>query len=171
MHISNGILFNHESPLRGGTFVTKKITMAVARISLGLQKKLTLGNLDAKRDWGHSEDYVEGMWLMLQQEEPDDYVLATNKAVSVREFVEKAFSVVHIEIAWQGSGIEEVGINKKNGQTLVRVDPRYFRPTEVDYLLGDYSKAKEKLGWEPRRSLDQLVEEMVQYDLQEINKV
>ena len=166
----NGILFNHESPIRGETFVTRKITRAVARISLGLQERLYLGNLNALRDWGHAKDYVEGMWLMLQQPEPEDYVLATGEQHSVREFVELAFKEVDIDIIWQGEGIEEKGIDKKSGKVLVMVDKRYFRPTEVDTLLGDPTKAKEKLGWQPKISFKELVSEMVREDLEEAKK-
>lgn len=165
MYACNGILFNHESPLRGETFVTRKITRAVARIKLGLQKKLYLGNLDAKRDWGHAKDYVEGMWRMLQQEQADDYVLATGETHPVREFVEKAFGQVGIEITWKGSGVDEKGYRKGTDEILVEVDEKYFRPTEVDLLLGDPSKAKRELGWENKHSFDELVTEMVQADL------
>ncbi|MFW5799707.1 MAG: GDP-mannose 4,6-dehydratase [Spirochaetota bacterium] len=166
----NGILFNHESPLRGETFVTRKITRAVSRIKLGLQKKIYLGNLNSKRDWGHAKDYVYGMWLMLQQDKPDDYVLATGKTYSIRDFVELAFKEVGIEIEWQGKGIEEKGINKTNGDVLVEVDPRYFRPTEVELLLGDPSKAKQVLGWEAKYSLKELVSDMIIYDLKTAEK-
>jgi len=168
MHLTNGILFNHESPRRGRTFVTRKITVAVASIIEKEQKTLFLGNLDAKRDWGHARDYVEGMWLMLQQDEPDDYVLATGETHTVREFVEKAFMVGGIRIKWKGppGTVDEIGINgDDDGQVLVRIDPRYFRPTEVDLLLGDPTKAKEKLGWESQTSFDDLVKEMVEADL------
>lgn len=165
IHASNGILFNHESPIRGETFVTRKITRAAARISLGMQKKIYLGNLDAKRDWGHARDYVEAMWLMLQQEDPDDYVIATGQTRSVREFAETAFARVGIPITWQGEGIDEKGASENNGEILIAVDPRYFRPTEVNLLLGDPSKAKEKLGWSPKTSFEDLVEEMVSEDL------
>ena len=165
MHASNGILFNHESPLRGETFVTRKITRAVAKISLGLQDGIHLGNLDAQRDWGHAKDYVEGMWRMLQQSESDDYVLATGRTVTIRSFVDMAFAEVGIDIEWKGAGVEEVGIDKKTGKTLVSVDPRYFRPTEVELLVGDATKAKEKLGWEPSHTLEQLCAEMVASDL------
>lgn len=166
MYACNGILFNHESPLRGETFVTRKITRAVARIKLGLQKKLYLGNLDAKRDWGHAKDYVEGMWLMLQQDEPDDFVLATGDTYPVRHFVERAFAEVGIAVEWQGEGVNEKGINKASGDVLVEVDPRYFRPTEVDLLVGDPTKAREVLGWKHRYNLDDLIKEMVASDLQ-----
>jgi GDPmannose 4,6-dehydratase len=165
MFACNGILFNHESPIRGETFVTRKITRAVARIKLGLQKKLFLGNLNAKRDWGFAGDYVRAMWLMLQQQEPRDYVIATGESRSVREFVEKAFQEVGIEIAWEGLGADEVGKDAATGKILVQVDPRYFRPTEVDFLLGDASKAKQELGWEPKVSFDELVKIMVREDL------
>ncbi len=161
----NGILFNHESPLRGETFVTRKITRAVARIKLGLQDRLYLGNLDSKRDWGHAKDYVRMQWLMLQQDEPDDYCIATGQQKSVRDFVNAAFKEVGIEIDWKGEGVDEKGYNAANGDLLVEVDPRYFRPTEVDTLLGDPTKAKEKLGWEPEISLDEMVAEMVREDL------
>jgi GDPmannose 4,6-dehydratase len=197
MHASNGILFNHESPMRGETFVTRKITMAASRIVCGLQKKLYLGNLDAKRDWGYAGDYVEAMWLMLQQKTPDDFVIATGEARSVREFVEMAFREIGIEIGWKGKGIKEVGIVKavtsnelratsktrkalstsastlpsalpsalRVGDVVVAVDPRYYRPTEVDYLLGDPAKAKEKLGWEAKVKLPELVKMMMDSDL------
>jgi GDPmannose 4,6-dehydratase len=165
MHASNGILFNHEGPTRGETFVTRKITRAVAAIEYGHQAKLYLGNLDAKRDWGHARDYVEGMWLILQQPRPDDYVLATGEAHSVREFVEKAFAYTGRKIEWQGNGESERGIEAGTGRTLVEVDPRYFRPTEVDYLVGDPSKARRQLGWQHRVSFDELVEQMVKQDL------
>ncbi len=166
----NGILFNHESPIRGETFVTRKITRAVARIKLGLQKRLYLGNLDSKRDWGFAKDYVEAMWLMLQQNMPEDFVIATGKAHTVREFVEYAFKKVELDIAWEGKGVDEIGRNAATGETLVRIDPTYFRPTEVDYLLGDPSKAKEKLNWEPAVSFDELVELMVSADLKEAER-
>ncbi|MCD6300126.1 MAG: GDP-mannose 4,6-dehydratase [Dehalococcoidales bacterium] len=170
MFACNGILFNHESPIRGETFVTRKITRAVARIRLGLQKKLYLGNLDSQRDWGHAVDYVKAMWLMLQQDEPDDFVIATGVAHSVREFVEKAFQEVDIRIDWQGSGVDEKGVDRKTGRILVEIDPRYFRPTEVEFLLGDASKAREKLGWQTEISFDDLVAAMVREDLQEARK-
>ena len=166
MHASNGILFNHEGPTRGETFVTRKITRAVAAISAGRQPRLYLGNLDAKRDWGHARDYVEGMWRMLQQDEPDDYVLATGETHSVREFVERAFSEVGIAIDWKGSGVKEQGIDKSNGRVLVEVDSRFFRPAEVDLLCGDASKAREKLGWSPKEKFVDLVKEMVRHDVQ-----
>lgn len=165
IHASNGILFNHEGPTRGETFVTRKITRAVAAISKGLQDKLYLGNLDAKRDWGHARDYVEGMWLMLQQATPDDYVLATGETHSVREFVEKAFASAGHSIEWKGSGESEVGHDAKSGKVLVEVDPRFFRPTEVDILIGDPTKAREKLGWQAKTKFEDLAHEMVQSDL------
>ena len=165
MHASNGILFNHEGPTRGETFVTRKITRAVAAIELGRQDKLYLGNLDARRDWGHARDYVEGMWLVLQQPEPDDYVLATGEDHSVREFVEKAFAHVGRKIAWEDRGQTERGIESGSGRVLIEVDPRYFRPTEVECLVGDPSKARRKLGWKHRVSFDALVSEMVDEDL------
>ena len=165
MHASNGILFNHESPIRGETFVTRKITRAVASIEHGLQQKLFLGDLNAVRDWGHARDYVEGMWMMLQQAEPDDYVLATGEAHSVREFVEKAFAQVGKIIVWQGKGVEEKGVEKSTGRVLVEIDPRYFRLTEVDTLLGDASKAQAKLGWRHKTKFDTLVADMVEADM------
>jgi GDPmannose 4,6-dehydratase len=165
MHASNGILFNHEGPTRGETFVTRKITRAVAAIERGLQEKLYLGNLDAKRDWGHARDFVEGMWLMLQQAAPDDYVLATGETHSVREFVERAFAHVGRRIEWHGSGCDERGLEAGTGHALVEIDPRYFRPTEVDFLCGDPSKARAKLGWSHKVSFDALVREMVDADL------
>jgi GDPmannose 4,6-dehydratase len=167
LYAVNGILFNHESPRRGGTFVTKKITRAVAKIKEGLQECLYLGNLDAKRDWGYAGDYVEAMWLMLQQDGPDDYVVATGETHSVREFCELAFSHVGLDLTWKGEGVETEGIGP-DGKTYVRVDPRYFRPTEVDTLLGDATRAKEKLGWEPRIVFTELVKMMVDHDLKEI---
>jgi GDPmannose 4,6-dehydratase len=167
-HASNGILFNHEGPTRGETFVTRKITRGVAAIKLGSQQALFLGNLDAKRDWGHARDYVEGMWRILQQPEPDDYVLATGETHSVREFVERAFAQIGVELAWQGKGVQEEGIDSKSGRVLVKVDPRYFRPTEVDLLLGDPSKARAKLGWQHQVSFEQLVAEMVAADLETV---
>jgi len=164
LHASAGILFNHESLIRGETFVTRKITRAVASIECGLQQKLFLGNLDARRDWGHARDFVEGMWLILQQDRPDDYVLATGESHSVREFVEKAFSHIGRTIVWRGKDVEEKGIDKSTGEALVEVDPRYFRPTEVDCLVGDPSKARAKLGWRHRTTFDTLVADMVQAD-------
>ena len=165
MHASNGILFNHESPIRGETFVTRKISRAVAAISLDLQDKLYIGNLDARRDWGHAREYVDGMWRMLQQDEPDDYVLATGESHTVREFIERAFACVGVTIAWKGRGTEEVGLDPKTGRVLVEIDPRYFRPTEVDLLLGNPAKAKRKLGWSHTTTFEDLVEEMVQADV------
>jgi GDPmannose 4,6-dehydratase len=167
IHASNGILFNHESPVRGETFVTRKITRAVARIELGVLDVLYLGNLDAKRDWGHARDYVEGMWRILQQDEPDDYVLATGETRSVREFVDASFECIGRKIQWNGRGIDEVGIDCTTGKTVVRVDPGYFRPTEVDILIGDASKARQKLGWHHTTMFADLVAEMVAVDLAE----
>jgi GDPmannose 4,6-dehydratase len=168
MHASNGILFNHEGPTRGETFVTRKITRAVAAIELGLQDRVYLGNLDAERDWGHARDYVEGMWMMLQQDEPDDYVLATGEKHSVREFVELAFDHVGRRIEWRGKGAGETGVDARSGQILVEVDPRYFRPTEVDLLLGDAGKARQKLGWRHKTSFPDLVREMVESDRRQV---
>ena len=165
MHASNGILFNHESPLRGETFVTRKITRAAAAIALGRQKALYLGNLDAKRDWGHAKEYVRGMWLMMQQEEPDDYVLATGETTTVRQFVDWAFEDVGFKLEWKGEGVDEKGYDSETGRCLVEVDPRYFRPTEVDLLLGDPTKAHEKLGWKHETAVRDLAREMVQADL------
>jgi len=170
MHASNGILFNHESPIRGETFVTRKITRAVAAIELGLQRTLHLGNIDSQRDWGHARDYVEGMWRILQQAEPDDYVLATGETHTVREFVEKAFRVVGRPIEWQGKGVAEKGHCQKTGDVVVAIDPAYFRPTEVDLLLGDPTKAREKLGWQHKTSFDDLVAEMVQADMRSLRR-
>ncbi|MEQ1576736.1 MAG: GDP-mannose 4,6-dehydratase [Hyphomicrobium sp.] len=170
MHASNGILFNHEGPLRGETFVTRKITRAVAAIERKLQDCLYLGNIDAKRDWGHARDYVEGMWRMMQQDEPDDYVLATGETHSVREFIELAFAEVGRKIVWQGEGVNETGKDEKSGQTLIKIDPRYFRPTEVDLLWGDPSKALKKLGWKHTTSFRQLVTEMVAADIEQIGR-
>ena len=168
---SNGILFNHESPRRGETFVTRKITLAAARIKLGVQKKLYLGNLNAKRDWGHAKDYVECMWLILQNDEPDDFVIATGEMHTVREFCELAFKEVGIELKWDGEGIDEKGIDINSGRVLIEVDPQYFRPTEVDQLLGDPTKAIEKLGWNPTQTpFEALVKEMVQEDLKFVKK-
>jgi GDPmannose 4,6-dehydratase len=165
----NGILFNHESERRGETFVTRKITLAVARITKGLQNKLYLGNLDAKRDWGFARDYVEGMWLMLQQEKPQDYVLATGEMYSVKDFVERAFQVAGITISWQGQAINQKGINAKTNEVLVEVDPKYFRPNDVDQLLGNPAKAERELGWNPRQtSFDELVRLMVEHDLKHV---
>ena len=167
---SNGILFNHESPLRGETFVTRKITRAACRIALGLQEKMYLGNLDAQRDWGHAKDYVEGMWRILQHNVADDFVLATGVTVAVREFVDIAFSEVGIDLDWVGDGINEKGINKKNKEVLVEVDPKYFRPTEVDILVGDATKAKEELGWKHTYDLKALVKDMVMADMKLFKK-
>ena len=161
----NGILFNHESPLRGETFVTRKITRAAAKYKLGLQKKLFLGNLNAKRDWGHAKDYVEGMWRMLQQDTPDDYVLATGTTIPVRDFVQMSFAEIGVELEWKGEGVEEKGFNKATGEVVVEVDPAYFRPTEVDLLVGDASKAKNELGWGPQTTVQQLCAEMVKSDV------
>ena len=170
MHASNGILFNHESPRRGETFVTRKITRAAARIKTGLQNKLYLGNLNSERDWGFAGDYVKMMWLMLQQEQPDDYVAATGIKHTVRDFVDFAFSELGIILEWKGNGIDEKGVDTATGKILVEVDPRYFRPAEVELLIGDPSKAKEKLGWEPEVSLKELVSMMVKHDLSEAEK-
>ncbi|MCS4114580.1 GDP-mannose 4,6-dehydratase [Salinibacter ruber] len=167
IHASNGILFNHESPRRGETFVTRKITRAAARIEAGLQEQTYLGNLDAERDWGHARDYVEGMWRMLQQEGPGDYVLATGRTTTVRAFCEMAFEAAGIELAWEGTGEDEVGYDAETGQPVVEVDPRYYRPTEVHQLLGEAEKAREELGWTPSTSLEAMAEEMVEYDLRE----
>lgn len=167
---SNGILFNHESPLRGETFVTRKITRAAARIKLGLQKKMYLGNLNSRRDWGHARDYVEGMWLILQHDVADDFVLAMGETHPVRDFVQMAFAELGIAVAWKGTGIDEKGINTATGETLVEVDPRYFRPTEVDLLWGDPTKARKQLGWTPKHTLADLVKEMVSADLSEAKK-
>lgn len=165
MYACNGILFNHESPIRGETFVTRKITRAVARVKLGLQKSLYLGNIDAKRDWGYAGDYVKAMWMMLQQEQAEDFVIATGEMHTVREFVELAFKHVGIDIIWQGTGVDEKGVDAATGNVLVQIDPRYFRPTEVELLLGDPTKAKEKLGWTPKTTLKELVCMMVEEDL------
>ena len=164
----NGILFNHESPVRGETFVTRKITRAVAAIKLGLQDKLYIGNLDAKRDWGHAKDYVEGMWMMLQQDKADDYVLATGESHTVREFIETAFSQINEVIEWKGTGVNEIGYSKITKEELIEVDKRYFRPTEVNYLMGDSSKAKKILGWEAKIKFEELVKEMVKEDLKTV---
>ncbi len=169
-HASNGILFNHESPIRGETFVTRKITRAVAAIHLGLQKNIHLGNLDASRDWGHARDYVEGMWMIVQQDEPDDYILATGETHSVREFVELAFKHVGRKIEWRGEGADEKGLDSASGETLVEIDPRYFRPTEVDLLQGDPSKAKQRFGWEHRTGFAELVREMMEADLAAVER-
>ncbi len=167
---SNGILFNHESPIRGETFVTRKITRAAARIKLGLQDKLYLGNLDAKRDWGHAKDYIDAQWRILQQDEPDDFVIATGEQHSVRELVESAFEEIGIEIEWEGSGVNEIGKNMSSGKEVVAIDPHYFRPTEVDALLGDPSKAHEKLGWKASISFKDMVAEMIREDIRDAEK-
>jgi GDPmannose 4,6-dehydratase len=169
LHASNGILFNHESPRRGETFVTRKITMAVARISQGLQKCLYMGNINALRDWGYAPDYVEMMWMMLQQETPDDYVVATNEMHTVREFIEKSFGHVGIEIIWDGEGVKEVGKSKATGDIVVRMDERYYRPAEVEQLLGNPAKAKRQLGWEPKVKFEQLVKIMTEGDIRLLN--
>ena len=163
LHASSGILFNHESSRRGETFVTRKITQGLSRMSVGVQDVLYLGNLDAKRDWGHAKDYAEAMWLMLQQDEPDDYVIATGEQHSVREFVELSAPFFGLDIEWKGEGIDEEGVDKTTGRSIIKVSDKYFRPTEVDSLLGDASKAKEKLGWEPKITFEQLVEDMCIY--------
>jgi GDPmannose 4,6-dehydratase len=170
IYACNGILFNHESPIRGETFVTRKITRALARIKVGLQDILYIGNLDARRDWGHARDYVKMQWLMLQQDEPEDYVIATGEQYSVREFIEAAARQLGIKISWKGRGIDEKGLNAETGKIIIAVDPRYFRPTEVDELLGDASKARRKLGWKPQISFAELVAEMVEVDLKEAQK-
>ena len=170
MYACNGILFNHESPIRGETFVTRKITRAAVRIARGVQEKLYLGNLSAQRDWGHAKDYVEGMWRILQHEQPDDFVLATGITTTVRSFCDMAFTRVGIRLLWEGTGAEEKGIDADTGNVLVEIDPRYFRPTEVDLLVGDASKAKAELGWTPTRSLDEMVAEMIDYDRTELEQ-
>ena len=170
MHASNGILFNHESPRRGPTFVTRKVTRAVARIHKGLQECLYMGNIDAKRDWGHARDYVEMMWMMLQQPEADDFVVATGETNTVRSFIELAFSCIDITIEWKGSGVDEVGSCSKTGKALVKIDPKYFRPTEVELLIGDPTKAKEKLGWVPKTTMTALCKEMVMADIKLVEK-
>jgi len=166
----NGILFNHESPRRGETFVTRKITMAASKIKLGLQKKIILGNIDSKRDWGYAPEYVEAMWMMLQRDTPEDYVISTGETHSVREFIEHTFNFLDINIEWQGVGIDEVGVNPDNGKVIVEINPRYFRPTEVDVLIGDNKKAKEELGWKPKVKFEELVEIMVESDFKKIKK-
>ncbi len=168
MYVCNGILFNHESPRRGENFVTRKITIGLANIISGKMEKLYLGNLDAKRDWGYAKDYVEGMCLMLQQDKPDDYILATNETHSVREFVEEACKLIDIDLVWQGKGVDEKGIDRKTGKEVIEIDPRYFRPTEVDLLKGDYSKAKKQLGWEPKTKFNDLVKMMLKSDLEKV---
>ena len=170
IHASNGILFNHESPVRGETFVTRKITRALARIKMGLQDTLHIGNLNSLRDWGHAKDYVEMMWLMLQQYEPDDYVIATGKQYSVRQFIEFGSAELGMDIEWKGDGVDEIGIDRNTGKQIVAIDSRYFRPTEVETLLGDPTKAKEKLGWVPKITVDQLVREMVAADYEEAKR-
>jgi|TARA_B100001750_G_scaffold248322_1_gene278352 GDPmannose 4,6-dehydratase len=170
IHASNGILFNHESSLRGETFVTRKITRGIAAIKLGTQKKIYVGNLNARRDWGHAKDYVRGMWLMLQQNRPDDYILATGESHTVREFVELAFREVGCQIEWQGSGLKEKGINKKTKKIMIEVDSRYFRPNEVEHLCGDPTKARQKLGWRHKINFTQLVKEMVKSDLSKVKQ-
>ncbi len=169
LHASNGILFNHESPRRGETFVTRKITMAAARIRQGSKECLFMGNIDAKRDWGYAPDYVRMMWMMLQQDTPDDYVVATGEMHTVREFIERAFGLVGFDIAWEGSGVDEVGRDRADGTVLVRIDPRYFRPAEVEQLLGDPSKAKRQLGWEPQVKFAELVRLMMEADLRYVD--
>lgn len=170
MFASNGILFNHESPRRGETFVTRKITRGLSRIKLGIDNKLYLGNLDAKRDWGYAKDYVYGMWLMLQYKEPDDFILATNETHSVKEFVEEAGKHLNMDIVWKGKGVNEKGIDAKNGKVIIEIDSKYFRPAEVDILLGDYSKAKRKLGWKPKTKFKELVKLMTETDFKEERK-
>ena len=170
MYACNGILFNHESPVRGETFVTRKITRAAVRISMGTQEQVYLGNLDAKRDWGHAGDFVDGMWRMLQQEKPEDFVLATGVTTTIREFAERAFAEVGITLGWSGRGVDEVGRDTKTGNTVVSVDPTYFRPTEVDLLIGDATKARKKLGWKPTLDLQQMIGEMIASDLEEARK-
>lgn len=166
----NGILFNHESPRRGETFVTRKITQGLSKIKLGISEKLYLGNLDAKRDWGYAKDYVYGMWLMLQQKKPDDYVLATNETHTVREFIEESAKTLGINIVWKGKGLKEKGIDKKTGKVIIEIDPLYFRPAEVDILLGDYSKAKKMLGWEPKVKFKELAKIMTEHDFKAASK-
>jgi GDPmannose 4,6-dehydratase len=166
MYACNGILFNHESPRRGQTFVTRKVTMGLAKIKMGQQDKIYLGNLDAKRDWGYAKEFVEAMWLMLQQDRPKDYVIATGEAHSVRELVEEACKALEIEIEWKGEGINEIGIDKKTGKTIIEIDPEYFRPTEVDLLIGDGSKATKELGWKPKTKFKDLVKLMAESDLE-----
>ena len=171
MHASNGILFNHESPRRGENFVTRKITLSLARIKAGLQSTLRIGNMDAKRDWGHAKDFVEMMWLMLQQPEPDDYVAATGETHTVREFIDKAAPIAGFEIGWEGTGDKEIGRDRKSGKVIVEVDPQFYRPAEVELLLGNPTKARTKLGWKPKVGFEQLVETMMQADLESIARV
>ena len=170
MFACSGILFNHESPLRGLEFITRKVTDGIARIKKGLQEKISLGNLDSKRDWGYAQEYVEAMWLMLQQDKPDDYVIASGETHPVREFVELAFKHAGFDIVWEGEGMNEKGIDKKTGKNLVGVSSEFFRPSEVDILLGDPSKAKEKLGWQPRTRFEDLVHIMVEADIKRVDK-
>ncbi|MBU4476965.1 GDP-mannose 4,6-dehydratase [Candidatus Parcubacteria bacterium] len=171
MFASNGILFNHESPRRGETFVTRKITRGLSRIKLGKEKKLYLGNLDAKRDWGHAKDYVYGMWLMLQHAEPDDFILATNETHTVREFIEEAMKYFGFDLVWKGKGLKEKGVDKKTNKTLIEIDPKYFRPAEIDILRGDYSKAEKMLGWKPKITFKELVKIMAQADYEHEQKL
>ena len=166
----NGILFNHESPLRGENFVTRKITLGAARLRAGLQEKLLLGNLDARRDWGHAQDYVEGMYLMLQQDKPDDYILATGEQRSVRDFLETVFNKLGYELVWSGTGVDEKGKDRKTGRILVEIDPQFYRPAEVNYLCGDAAKAAEKLGWSPKHTFDELVDDMLQHDIKQVER-
>lgn len=166
----NGILFNHESPLRGENFVTRKITLGAARLRAGLQEKLLLGNLDARRDWGHAQDYVEGMYLMLQQDKPDDYVLATGEQRSVRDFLETVFNKLGYELVWSGTGADEKGKDRKTGRVLVEIDPQFYRPAEVNYLCGDATKAADKLGWSPKHTFDELVDDMLQHDIKQVER-
>jgi GDPmannose 4,6-dehydratase len=170
MYACNGILFNHESPRRGQTFVTRKVTMGLAKIKMGQQDKIYLGNLEAKRDWGYAKEFVEAMWLMLQQDKPRDYVIATGETHSVRELVEETCKALEIEIEWKGEGINEVGIDKKTGKTIVEIDPEYFRPTEVDLLIGDGSKAQKELGWKPKTKFKDLVKLMAESDLEIVKR-
>ncbi|MGN1064112.1 MAG: GDP-mannose 4,6-dehydratase [Thermoguttaceae bacterium] len=166
----NGILFNHESPLRGENFVTRKITLGAARLRAGLQEKLLLGNLDARRDWGHAQDYVEGMYLMLQQDKPDDYVLATGEQRSVRDFLETVFNKLGYELVWSGTGADEKGKDRKTGRVFVEIDPQFYRPAEVNYLCGDATKAADKLGWSPKHTFDELVDDMLQHDIKQVER-
>ncbi|MDN3505552.1 MAG: GDP-mannose 4,6-dehydratase [Rhabdochlamydiaceae bacterium] len=171
MFACNGILFNHESPMRGETFVTRKVTMAAAKIKLGLQKKLYIGNVNSKRDWGHAQDYVEAMWLMLQQDHPDDFVIGTGKTYTVKTMIEHAFKAVDIPIEWRGEGVNEVGLNANTGEEIINIDPKYFRPTEVELLLSDPSKAKRELNWEPKTTFEELITEMTLSDLKQAKKM